>query len=133
MTATDELLVDEDGVPLLTDVVPPEVESGDQPDNRLAAMSVEDVIQTIITSHSFHQQIDEISASVTRQVREQLEQLLRPAIEQAITEAMDDSSQSGEAIRQQLETALPAIISRQLRDIGVDFVQGYYVQRPEKL
>lgn len=119
MTATDELPVDEDGVPLLTDVVPPEVEAGDQPDNRLAAMSVEDVIQTIITSRSFHQQIDEISASVTRQVREQLEQLLRPAIEQAITEAMDDSSLSGETIRHQLETALPAIISRQLREIGV--------------
>jgi hypothetical protein len=120
MTATDDLPVDEDGVPLLTDVVPPEVEAGEQPDNRLAAMSVEDVIQTIITSHSFRQQIDEISASVTRQVREQLEQLLRPAIEQAITEAMDDSSQSGEAIRQQLETALPAIISSQLREIGVE-------------
>ena len=120
MTATDDLPVDEDGVPLLTDVVPPEVEAGEQPDNRLAAMSVEDVIQTIITSHSFRQQIDEISASVTRQVREQLEQLLRPAIEQAITEAMDDSSQSGEAIRQQLETALPAIISSQLREIGFE-------------
>ena len=120
MTATDELQVDEDGVPVLTDVVPPEIEAGEQPDNRLAAMSVEDVIQTIITSHSFRQQIDEISVSVTRQVREQLEQLLRPAIEQAITDAMDDSSLSGDTIRQQLETALPAIISRQLREIGVE-------------
>ena len=119
MTATDELQIDEDGVPVLTDVVPPEIEAGEQPDNRLAAMSVEDVIQTIITSHSFRQQIDEISVTVTRQVREQLEQLLRPAIEQAITDAMDDSSLSGDTIRQQLETALPAIISRQLREIGV--------------
>ena len=120
MTATDELQVDEDGVPVLTDVVPPEIEAGEQPDNRLAAMSVEDVIQTIITSHSFRQQVEEISASVSRQVREQLEQLLRPAIEQAITDAMDDSRLSGDTIRQQLETALPAIISRQLREIGVE-------------
>jgi hypothetical protein len=120
MIVSDELLVDHDGVPILTDVVPPEVEPGEHPDNRLLAMSVEDVIQTILTSHSFRQQLDELSASVTRQVREQLEQLLRPAIEQAITDAMDDSSQAGDSIRHQLETALPAIISRQLREIGID-------------
>ena len=119
MTETHELLVDDDGVPVLTDVVPPEVEPGELPDNRLVAMSVEDVIQTILTSQSFRQQLDEISTSVTLQVRKQLEQLLRPAIEQAITDAMDDSSLSGDTIRQQLETALPAIISRQLREIGV--------------
>ena len=119
MTETHDLLVDDDGVPVLTDVVPPEVEPGELPDNRLVAMSVEDVIQSILTSKSFRQQLDEISTSVTRQVRKQLEQLLRPAIEQAITEAMDDSSLSGEAIRQQLEVALPAIISGQLRQIGV--------------
>ena len=119
MTTRDDLLLDEDGVPVLTDVVPADAEPGDVPDNRLVAMSVEDVIQTILTSHSFRQQLDEISTSVTRQVREQLEQLLRPAIEQAITEALDDSSLSGDSIRQQLETELPAIISRQLREIGV--------------
>ena len=119
MTTRDDLLLDEDGVPILTDVVPADAEPGDLPDNRLVSMSVEDVIQTILTSHSFRQQLDEISTSVTRQVREQLEQLLRPAIEQAITDAMDDSSLSGDSIRQQLETELPAIISRQLREIGV--------------
>jgi hypothetical protein len=119
MTTRDDLLLDEDGVPILTDVVPADAEPGDVPDNRLVAMSVEDVIQTILTSHSFRQQLDEISTSVTRQVREQLEQLLRPAIEQAITDALEDSSLSGDSIRQQLETELPAIISRQLREIGV--------------
>lgn len=119
MTTRDDLLLDEDGVPILTDVVPADAEPGDVPDNKLVAMSVEDVIQTILTSHSFRQQLDEISTSVTRQVREQLEQLLRPAIEQAITDALEDSSLSGDSIRQQLETELPAIISRQLREIGV--------------
>lgn len=120
MKATHELLVDDDGVPVLTDVVPPEIEPGELPDNRLVAMSVEDVIQTILTSHSFRQQLDEISTDMTRQLREHLEQLLRPAIEQAITDAMDDSSLSGESIHQQLETALPALISAQLRAIGLE-------------
>ena len=117
---TDSLLLDEDGVPILTDVISPDVEPDDQSENRLRAMSVEDVIQTIITSHSFRQQLDEISTSVSRQVREQLVQVLRPAIEQAIAETMEDSSVTGDTIRQQLEAALPVLVSRQLREIGVD-------------
>ena len=117
---TDSLLLDEDGVPILTDVISPDVERDEQSENRLRAMSVEDVIQTIITSHSFRQQLDEISTSVSRQVREQLVQLLRPAIEQAIAETMEDSSVTGDTIRQQLEAALPVLVSRQLREIGVD-------------
>ena len=117
---TDSLQLDEDGVPILTDVISPDVEPDDQSENRLRAMSVEDVIQTIITSRSFRQQLDEISTSVSRQVREQLVQLLRPAIEQAITETMDDSSVTGDTIRRQLEAALPVLVSRQLREIGVD-------------
>ena len=117
---TDSLQLDEDGVPILTDVISPDVEPDDQSENRLRAMSVEDVIQTIITSRSFRQQLDEISTSVSRQVREQLVQLLRPAIEQAIAETMDDSSVTGDTIRQQLEAALPVLVSRQLREIGVD-------------
>jgi hypothetical protein len=120
MMTTDSLQLDEDGVPILTDVISPDVEPDDQPENRLRAMSVEDVIQTIITSHSFRQQLDEISTSVSQQVREQLVQLLRPAIEQAIAETMDDSSVTGDTIRQQLEAALPVLVSRQLREIGVD-------------
>ena len=119
MTDNHDLLVDEDGIPVLTDIVPPDVEPGGPPDNRLAAMSVEDVIQIILSSKAFRQQLDELSTSVTSQVRIQLEQLLRPAVEQAISEAMDDSSLASDSIRQQLETALPAIISRQLREIGV--------------
>jgi hypothetical protein len=120
MMTTDSLQLDEDGVPILTDVISPDVEPDDQSENRLRAMSVEDVIQTIITSRSFRQQLDEISTSVSRQVREQLVQLLRPAIEQAIAETMDDSSVTGDTIRQQLEAALPVLVSRQLREIGVD-------------
>jgi hypothetical protein len=120
MMTTDSLLLDEDGVPILTDVISPDVERDEQSENRLRAMSVEDVIQTIITSHSFRQQLDEISTSVSRQVREQLVQVLRPAIEQAIAETMEDSSVTGDTIRQQLEAALPVLVSRQLREIGVD-------------
>jgi hypothetical protein len=120
MMTTDSLQLDEDGVPILTDVISPDVEPDDQSENRLRAMSVEDVIQTIITSHSFRQQLDEISTSVSQQVREQLVQLLRPAIEQAIAETMDDSSVTGDTIRRQLEAALPVLVSRQLREIGVD-------------
>ena len=80
---------------------------------------MEDIVQTVVGSRSFRQQLEQVSTELTRQLREQLVQLLRPAIEQAITDAMDDSSVTADTIRQQLESALPAIISSQLQEIGV--------------
>lgn len=119
MTAPRELVLDEDGVPILTDAVAADVEPDTPTDNLLAAMSMEDIVQTVVGSRSFRQQLDQVSTELTRQLREQLGQLLRPAIEQAITDAMDDSSVTADTIRQQLESALPAIISSQLQQIGV--------------
>lgn len=119
MTVHREVVLDEDGVPILTDAVTADVEPDTFADNLLAAMSMEDIVQTVVGSRSFRQQLDQVSTELTRQLREQLVQLLRPAIEQAITDAMDDSSVTANTIRQQLESALPAIISSQLQEIGV--------------
>ena len=90
MTAPEDLVLDEDGVPILTDVVSSEQESGTAPIpyNQLAHMSVEDITQTILGSESIRYRLDDIAAELTRSVRSQLEQLLRPAIEQAVTEPM---------------------------------------------
>ncbi|MEN8107457.1 MAG: hypothetical protein ABFS22_05560 [Pseudomonadota bacterium] len=118
MTVHREVVLDEDGVPILTDAVTADVEPDTFADNLLAAMSMEDIVQTVVGSRSFRQQLDQVSTELTRQLREQLVQLLRPAIEQAITDAMDDSSVTANTIRQQLESALPAIISSQLQEIG---------------
>ena len=119
MTARGELLLDEDGVPILTNVVAADVEPEALTGNPLAAMSVEDIVQTITDSSLFRQQLDQISTELSQQLREQLEQLIRPAIEQAISDAICDSSITADTIHQQLKSALPAIISSQLQRIGI--------------
>jgi len=118
MTTPENIVLDDDGVPILTDVVAAEQTSGTAAiaENQLATMSVEDITQTILGSESIRHRLDDIAGELTRNVRTQLEQLLRPAIEQAVTEVMDDSGSAAfDAIRQQLDDVLP--------DILADFLQ----------
>lgn len=119
MTTPDDLVLDDDGVPILTDIVTAEQASGTAaiPENQLAYMSVEDITQTILGSESIRHRLDDIAAELTRNVRTQLEQLLRPAIEQAVTEVMDDSGSAAfDAIRQQLDEVLPEILANVLHE-----------------
>lgn len=119
MTATEDLVLDADGVPILTDVISPDQDSGTAaiPKNQLAHMSAEDITQTILGSESIRYRLDDIATELTRNVRTQLEQLLRPAIEQAVTEVMDDSGTAAfDAIRQQLDDVLPAILAEVLQE-----------------
>jgi hypothetical protein len=119
MTTPENLVLDDDGVPILTDIVTAEQASGSAAifENQLAYMSVEDITQTILGSESIRHRLDDIAVELTRNVRTQLEQLLRPAIEQAVTEVMDDSGSAAfDAIRQQLDDALPEILAEVLHE-----------------
>lgn len=119
MTTPEDLVLDDDGVPILTDIVTTEQASGTTaiPENQLAYMSVEDITQTMLGSESIRHRLDDIAAELTRNVRTQLEQLLRPAIEQAVTEVMDDSGSAAfDAIRQQLDEVLPEILANVLHE-----------------
>jgi hypothetical protein len=119
MTVSEDMALDEDGVPILTDIVSPEqgFDTVPIPESQLAHMSVEDITQTILGSESIRHRLDDIAAELTRSVRIQLEQLLRPAIEQAVTEVMDDSGSAAfDAIRQLLDNALPEILADVLQE-----------------
>lgn len=130
MTKTaDDLLLDNDGVPLLTDTVEPgteyveaaydETEYGDAGplDLQPGEMSADDTIRAVLGSAAVRRRLDEISALLVEQYRGQVEQLLRPAIEQAVTEVMDDSRNAAfNAIREQLNARLPALLAEALRD-----------------
>ncbi|MFV1973374.1 MAG: hypothetical protein ACC648_06600 [Thiohalobacterales bacterium] len=119
MAASEDLVLDADGIPILTDIVTPEQTSGTAAisGNQLAYMSVEDITQTILGSESIRYRLDDIATELTRNVRTQLEQLLRPAIEQAVTEVMDDSGTAAfDAIRKQLDDVLPAILAEVLHE-----------------
>jgi hypothetical protein len=119
MTAPEDLVLDDDGVPILTDIVTADQASGSAAisETQLAHMSVEDITQTILGSESIRHRLDDIATELTRNVRIQLEQLLRPAIEQAVTEVMDDSGSAAfDAIRQQLDEVLPEILANVLHE-----------------
>jgi hypothetical protein len=119
MTDTNEdLVLDADGIPILTELVHDDetpAEAGQQRGTGIADAAPADIAGRLLTSDYFHRQLDEITVELAQNMRHQAEQTLRPAVEQAIILALEDSgTQSAETIRQQLETALPGMIARAL-------------------
>lgn len=114
----EELVIDAEGIPILTELVhedylPAEVEL--YQDAGIAGAPPADIADRILNSKHFHQKISEITAALTENVHQQIEQTLQPAIEQAIILVLEDSdTQTAEAVRQQLEAALPSLIEKAL-------------------
>ena len=117
MSMDEELIVDAEGIPILTALVhehetaAPDAQPADAP-----AESPVAIADRLLQSKPFKQQLEQLTATLSQQLIEQVEQSLRPAIEQAISLSLEDShSHSATAIRQQLEQALPDLIARALR------------------
>lgn len=115
----EDLVLDADGIPILTDPVhEDEAAAFTKPPlgSYKEAMSAEELAGLLLNSDTFRQQLNEITAELTRTVRQQLESTLRPTIEEAISLALDDSNTvSHEAVRKQLEAALPDLLARTLQ------------------
>ena len=120
MTSMDEeLILDADGIPILTELVR-EDETATAVEQRQGSNSASippaRIASRLLNSKFFHQQLEEISAALTHTVHHQIEQTLRPAIEQAIILALEDSDLlAAKTIRQQLEAALPDLLARALK------------------
>jgi len=121
MTAmNEELVLDADGIPILTELVDEDEDATPAvveryQDAGIAGAPPAEIADKLLNSQSFHQKVDEITSALTRDVRHQIEQTLQPAIEQAIILALEDSdTYAAEAVRQQLEAALPALIAEVL-------------------
>jgi len=119
MTVMDEKLVlDADGIPILTELVRDgdiPAETGKQQDAITTEALPAEIAGRLLKSKSFQRQLDAITVELTQSMRSRIEQSLRPAVEEAISLALDNSgANSAEAVRQQLETALPALITRAL-------------------
>jgi hypothetical protein len=116
MAMNEELVVDADGIPILTELVH-EYETGTpegQPQDAVTE-SPAVIADRLLKSRSFQQQIEQVAATLSQQVHDQVEQSLRPALEEAINLALEDSStHSAEALRQQLESSLPELLARAL-------------------
>ena len=119
MTAmNEELVLDADGIPILTELVHEDADPAvveQYQDAGIAGAPPAEIADRLLNSKSFHQQVDEISIALTQDLRQQVEQTLQPAIEQAIILALEDSdTHAAETVRQQLEAALPALIAQAL-------------------
>jgi len=117
MAMNEELVVDADGIPILTELVH-EHETGKpegQPQDAVTE-SPAVIADRLLNSRSFRLQIEQVAATLSQQVHYQVGQSLRPALEEAIDLALEDSStHSAEVLRQQLESSLPELLARVLK------------------
>jgi hypothetical protein len=120
MTMDKELIVDAEGIPILTELVHEHetAAAATQTDDATADATAESpaaIADRLLQSKSFKQQLEQLAATLSQQLTEQVEQSLRPAIEQAISLSLEDSnSHSAAAIQQQLESALPDLLAQAL-------------------
>ncbi len=118
MTQPEELSLDEDGIPILTEVVRDDEQ--EQTDSRLASrvseMAPREIADELLGNDSFRNHLEEVAATLTRNVCQQMERALQPILEEAITLALNDSNATSyEAVRQQLESSLPNMVAEALQ------------------
>jgi hypothetical protein len=115
----DGLLPGEDGIPLLTNNInPDDFEMDKATHDRLLNTSAPELVARLLESESLRQKLDEIAARMTVNARQDLEAAIRPAIEEAITHALNASGDNIYlAIGKQLENALPDILPHLLQAI----------------
>lgn len=114
----DGLQLDEDGIPLLTHRVDPDAGAmHGEPAAHLPATSTPELAAALLESEALRQKLDEIAARMTVHARQDLETAIRPAIEEAITQALNVSGDNIYlAIGKQLERALPDILPHLVQD-----------------
>ena len=113
----EDLVLDADGIPILTDLV----RENETPESTVQPpqddVSVDELAGLLLNSDTFRQQLDEIATELTRTVRQQVELTLRSTLEEAISQAFNGSSTASyEAVREQLETALPDLLAHTLQN-----------------
>jgi hypothetical protein len=122
MTNTEGLLLDENGIPILTDIVRDEDEpepANTRRSSRLSEMAPRQIADELLGNDSFRTHLEEVAATLTRNVCQQMEQALQPILEEAITLALKDSNATSyEAVRQQLESSLPDLVAEALQGSG---------------
>ena len=112
MTSHDELPVDEDGIPILRNVVHPKAGNQDnrQPEPRLSGLSLETTARELLGNPALRKALDELAAELSLNIYQNIDRSIRPVIERAITSAMDEACNNAyDEIRHQIESAIPDI------------------------
>jgi len=119
MTSHEELPVDEDGIPILRNVVHPEAvnQENRQPEPRLSGLSLEANARELLGNPALRKALDELAAELSLSIYQHIDRSIRPVIEKAITSAMDEACNNAyDEIRHQLESAIPDILARVLEE-----------------
>ena len=119
MTSHEELPVDEDGIPILRNVVHPESGTRDnrQPEPRLSGLSAGTTARELLGNPALRKALDELAAELSLNIYQHIDRSIRPVIEQAITSAIDEACNNAyDEIRHQLESAIPDILARVLEE-----------------
>ena len=114
MNMDERIIVDAEGIPILTELVhEQDTAASEAQPAAAAAESPAAIAERLLQSKSFKQQLDQLSATLSQQLIEQVGQSLRSAIEQAISLSLEDSqSHSAAAILQQLKSDLPDLLAQ---------------------
>ena len=116
MTHTEELFLDEDGIPILTEVVRDDEAEPTDLASRVSEMAPREIADELLGNDSFRKHLEGVAATLTHNVCQQMERALQPILEEAITLALNDSNATSyEAVRQQLESSLPELVAEALQ------------------
>ena len=111
--------LDAEGIPILTEpLAEREIVASDdrQLAERLSGMSTTAIVRSLLSSEAFREQLDALSARLTRDVHEELLKELQPALETILGRIIEENaSRSLEIIHQHLEASLPGLLARTLR------------------
>lgn len=119
MTANEELLFDEDGIPILRNVVDPNAPAVDdrEPQALPSGVSLESLAREMLGNPILRKALDEFAAELSLNIYQHIDRSIRPVIEQAITSALDEAGNSAyDEIRQRLESTIPDILVRILEE-----------------
>jgi hypothetical protein len=119
MTSNEELLFDENGVPILRNVVGPQTgpENDREPEAPLRSVSLDTLARELLGNPTLRHALDEFAAELSLNIYQHIDRSIRPVIEQAITSALDEAGNSAyDEIRQRLESTIPDILVRILEE-----------------
>jgi hypothetical protein len=119
MTSNEELLFDENGVPILRNVVDPQggPENDREAEAPLRSVSLDTLARELLGNPTLRNALDEFAAELSLNIYQHIDRSIRPVIEQAITSALDEAGNSAyDEIRQRLESTIPDILVRILEE-----------------
>ena len=115
-----DLALDANGIPILTNLVSNDQLTGAATDDTHAAQlerKAEDIARDLLESDIVQLRLEKMASDLANSVHLQIQQSLATAIDELVKQTMDSNTViTHKHIRQQLDAALPALITRALKD-----------------